>query len=75
MRLPWRESNSYPEVEASFQLLRAAFEKELAAAHSSQPMEEEGALACSTKAKAAIAPEVLAERFLNFAERNTARAG
>ena len=25
LRLPWRENNSYPEVEASFRLLREAF--------------------------------------------------
>ena len=44
LRLPWREDNSYPEVEASFRLLREAFASELERAGASRPMHEENSL-------------------------------
>ncbi len=69
IRLPWREDNSYPEVEESFQLLRSAFEKELANANASAAMDEDAFLQLSDIATQNIAPSVLAEKFLNFAKR------
>lgn len=75
LRLPWREDNSYPEVEKAFRVLRDAFEKELAAAYSSLPLREENSLQTSANAKAGIAPGVLAERFLQLAKGNMRKAG
>lgn len=69
LRLPWRESNSYPEVEESFTRLRETFELELSKAYASQPMEEENSLESTVASKENIAPGVLAERFLQFARR------
>ncbi len=68
LRLPWREDNAYPEIEASFAILRDALEKELAAAYASAPMREHGSLRTGASAKAHIAPGVLAERLLTFAQ-------
>lgn len=73
LRLPWRENNDYPEVEASFLRLREACEKELAAAYASRPMEQEGALQTSASARQGVAPAVLAERLLRFADKKPVR--
>ena len=75
LRLPWREDNTYPEVDASFAILREAFEKELAAAYASAPMQEEGALQSTAHSKRSIAPGLLAERFLHLAEKSRKQAG
>ena len=75
LRLPWRANNEYPEVEASFLLLRDAFEKELAAAYASLPMQDAGSLRTSDRAKSGIAPGILAERFLQLAEKSVRQAG
>lgn len=69
LRLPWREDNGYPEVEASFLLLREAVERELERASGSAPMREEGALRTSLNARQGIAPSVLAERLLQSGGR------
>ena len=71
--LPWRENNEYPEVEASFVQLRAAFEKELAGAYDSLPMEAEASLQTSAAAKRNVAPAVLGERLLLFADTSRMR--
>jgi hypothetical protein len=67
LRLPWRENNKYPEVEESFILLRKALEEQLASAHSSEPMNEEGEMGTSTEMKTTIAPDILAKRLLQLA--------
>lgn len=72
LRLPWREDNAYPEVEHSFQCLRDAVEQEMARANASGAMDVSGALCTSTQAKAMLAPELLAERFLRLAARSQA---
>jgi hypothetical protein len=72
LRLPWREDNTYPEVEESFAALRDALEKELAAAYASAPVQERGALHTRTAAKALIAPGLVAERLLAFAQAGRA---
>ncbi len=70
--LPWREDNSYPEVEASFELLRQAMEEVLRGAYNSEPMELAGSVRTSFGAKAKIAPGVLGEKFLRIAARAAA---
>lgn len=69
LRLPWREDNAYPEVEASFRLLREAVERELERASDSEPMKLEGALRTSLAARQGMAPSVLAERLLKSGGR------
>ncbi len=71
LRLPWREDNQYPEVEASFEALRAAFEHELSCADASQPMDETHHITLSSATIQSIAPTVLAEKFLNFAKKSS----
>lgn len=67
LALPWRENNEYPEVEESFQRLRAALETEIEKADSSRPMSVAGSVQTSAAAKAMLAPNLLAERFLRLA--------
>ena len=64
LRLPWREDNSYPEVEASFRLLREAFASELERAGASRPMHEENSLELGGTALRSVAPAILGQRFL-----------
>ncbi len=71
LRLPWREDNTYPEVETSFELLRKAFEEELLRADASQPMEEVYDLAITSQAAQNLAPTVFAEKFLHFAKKSS----
>lgn len=68
LRLPWREDNEYPEVAASFQMLRETLERELASAHASRPMQMQDSIGTSKTGKREIASGVLAERFLRIAE-------
>lgn len=74
LRLPWRQDNTYPEVEESFKLLRNAFENELARAYASLPVKIENSLTTTSAAKASIAPGILAERFLRLAEKTAQQA-
>ncbi len=67
LRLPWREGNDYPEVEASFLALRVAFEAALAAAHASEPMDARGELTLSVGLRRELAPALLADRLLGLA--------
>lgn len=64
VKLPWRESNEYPEVKQSFLALRDAFETALAQAAASAPLHEEDTLEASSAAKKTIAPAYAAERLL-----------
>ena len=59
-----REDNSYPEVEASFRLLREAFASELERAGASRPMHEENSLELGGTALRSVAPAILGQRFL-----------
>ncbi|EFL50409.1 conserved hypothetical protein [Solidesulfovibrio fructosivorans JJ]] len=68
LRLPWREDNAYPEVDASFQALREAFEEALATAHASEPMDERGELVVSPALKRDMAPAIMADRLLRLAK-------
>ncbi len=69
LRLPWREDNSYPEVEESFSKLRRVVEEELAKAFASQPMADEQTLKSTVDSKKRLAPELVAERLLRSARR------
>lgn len=69
VRLPWREDNNYPEVEASFRLLREVFERELSKAYASQPMALEAGLESTPEARLRVAPGVLGERLVRFARK------
>lgn len=68
LTLPWREDNSYPEVEESFGRLRDALEEEIRRACQSEPMEESGSVHASTAGKMRLAPTVAAARFLRLAQ-------
>ncbi len=74
LRLPWREDNSYPEVEESFELLRKAFEKELHDANTSKPINESSYMQLSSLTTQNVAPSVLAEKFLKFAKQESSVA-
>ena len=74
LRLPWRADNAYPEVEESFNAFRDAFEKMLAEAYASQPINEERSLSSSSQSRSHVAAGVLAERFLKAACRQQAYA-
>lgn len=69
LRLPWREDNSYPEVEISFRHLRTVFEAEVAKAYASQPMSLECDLESSEEVQRILAPGVIGEKFLRFARK------
>ncbi|HML53481.1 MAG TPA: hypothetical protein PKC79_05250 [Solidesulfovibrio magneticus] len=68
LRLPWREDNDYPEVEASFAALRRAFEAAFAAAGASQPMDVRGELTLTAGLKRDLAPSLMADRLLGLAQ-------
>ena len=68
LRLPWRQDNAYPEVEASFAALRRAFEAAFAAAGASQPMDVRGELTLSAGLKRDLAPSLMADRLLGLAQ-------
>jgi len=72
LRLPWRGNNMYPEVEASFQALREAFESALAEAAASAPFRLRGCLETSGETRRVIAPAFAAERLLRIVNGGTA---
>jgi hypothetical protein len=69
LKLPWREDNSYPEVEESFALLRAAFEEALAHALQSAPMSLCGSMEVTPAMRRTLAPAFAAQRILRAVER------
>lgn len=64
LRLPWRADNAYPEVPASFERLRDAYEKELARAYTSQPMQHSQSLTLRSPLLRETAPGILGQRIL-----------
>lgn len=66
IRLPFRESNAYPEVERSFALLREAHEQVVQRAYSWNPISEAGSLDLTSQTRRAIAARVTADRLLAF---------
>ena len=69
LKLPWREDNTYPEVEASFAALRTAFEEALASALESAPLNNSGSLETSGTMRQVMAPAFMAQRILGAAGR------
>ncbi|WP_027186589.1 hypothetical protein [Desulfovibrio inopinatus] len=69
IKLPWRENNTYPEIESSFLKLRIAFEEALLLASESSPISEQGMLETSTSTKRNIAFAVAASRVLQAVRR------
>ncbi len=68
LRLPFRESGEYPEVEASFALLREKYEEVVRKTYNWQPIEEEGSMETSGETKAAIAARLAAMQMLALAD-------
>lgn len=66
IRLPFRESGRYPEVEQSFALLREAHEEVVRRAYNWGPISEAGRLDISSDGRRAIAASLTAERLLAF---------
>lgn len=65
-RLPFRENGEYPEVEASFQLLRKEYEEVVKKAYAHQPIKTHGELDLTRKTKEAIAASLTAKKMLAF---------
>ncbi|WP_310598654.1 hypothetical protein [Desulfobulbus sp.] len=66
IRLPFRESGSYPEVEQSFTLLRETHEEVVRQAYSWEPISESHRMDISPDGRRAIAAKLTAERLLAF---------
>lgn len=66
IRLPFRASNEYPEVEASFRQLRHAYEKVVRKAYGHEPMDTDGQLGITAETKSCIAARVTADRILSI---------
>jgi len=64
LRLPFRESNLYPEVEQSFVLLREAHEQVVQRAYRWEPIQEEKTLRLTPETRRTIAAKVTANRLL-----------
>jgi hypothetical protein len=69
VRLPMRPEGSYPEVEASFLLLRESFEKVLIDAYENSAFTTTGRLELTPETKRRIAPAAVADRFLKILEK------
>ena len=67
LKLPWREGNAYPEVEASFAALRTAFETALGQALDSAPISDAGRMETSGTMRQVMAPAFMAQRILGVA--------
>ncbi len=66
IRLPFRSSNEYPEVEASFLQLRHAYEQVVRNAYGHEPMDTGGRLGITAETKSCIAAKVTADRILSL---------
>ncbi len=66
LRLPFRDSGEYPEVEASFARLREKYEEVVRKTYGWQPIEEDGRMETSSETKAAIAARLAAMRMLDL---------
>lgn len=66
IRLPFRESGEYPEVEASFEKLKRAYEEIVREAYSLEPISQSGEMELSTDTKRAIAAKVTGAKLLGL---------
>ena len=76
IRLPFRASGEYPEVEAAFRDLRRIYEEEVCRAYGQAPIDQSGALGVSPETGRQIAARVTADRMLSlFAGPENRRPG
>ncbi len=66
IRLPFRESGEYPEIEASFTELRNRYEEVVKNAYAQEPIQDHGRLDISKETKKVIAASLTAKKMLNF---------
>lgn len=66
IRLPFRDSGEYPEIKASFLLLRKTYEKIVRQAYGHASLEIQEELDTSPETKACIAPAVAAKKMLEL---------
>lgn len=66
IKLPFRESGEYPEVESSFALLREKYEEVVKEAYSHEPISISEELDISSNTKQAIAASLTAKKMLSF---------
>ena len=72
IKLPWRDSNEYPEVEETLTLLRDAFETTLERSMKSSSLSQSGSIGTSMTAKTSIAPTLVADKILRSVGQKTA---
>ena len=66
IRLPFKESGSYPEVEESFRMLRTAYEQVVREVYSWKPTSEQGGLGITTETKEEIVATLAAQKMLTL---------
>jgi hypothetical protein len=66
IRMPFRASGEYPEVEASFSALRAVYEAVVKAVLAQPPIARQGEMGISRSTRETIAAAVTARRMLAF---------
>ena len=66
IRLPFRDANEYPEVEASFRKLRDEYEIKVRKAYASGPINQAGSLDISKRTQGQISAKVTADRLLSM---------
>ncbi len=64
IRLPFKESNDFPEVESAFRELRTVYEEKVCIAYNQAPFESKGSLDISCKTKEKVAAKVTADKLL-----------
>ncbi len=72
LRLPFRDSGLYPEVEASFARLRSAWEEVVRTTWNWEPLAESGMMETSEETKSAIAARLAAMQMLSFGGKSKA---
>ncbi len=72
LRLPFRESMEYPEVEEAFRQLRGRFEAVLSQVYSLNAFERTGELGVSRQTAEDVAPAVMAQKLLGLYGESTA---
>jgi len=66
IRLPFRESDHYPEVEESFSMLRDAYEEVVNDAYAWEPIDREGELDISEETRKNIVAGVTSQKLLSL---------
>ncbi|PIE58660.1 MAG: hypothetical protein CSA33_01800 [Desulfobulbus propionicus] len=67
IRLPFREHDHYPEVEASFSDLRQTYEQVVAQVYAFKPFRQEQTMDMTSATKQKIAATLTAQKMLGFA--------